>query len=765
MQSRPDELMDIFYGLVLPLEEMLPGYDGQRQYVIAVGDEEFLIDPDSLDPVRYEDIDRLARVLNSGTPGDYLTVRLFLQHDPENLLWEWAFGKNGLQIVFEYPGDELIVAPEVETINGRATELYRMLGGVRLHYRFNFPQGAVPHSMEMWIDRTGRVCPEMPTQVAGCITHTATPGPVSSVRIGQWTQADVAAYPIARHQWGLYWEPEDWSLGLDARRCGRLSYWMGNILVQYTDRPLVQAGLVTSDHEPIIAQIRNRLLQPVASDPMQGTDVAMLEAMLWQLGLSPQWGFPGKSATRIDSVRRTYTQNQQPQDCGRDLHKPRDRYSVGFVRRGPQSGWNQADICGRREATIEAMVRRFKGRSFETNYLSSHGQNQDGVVDEATMSQLVKVWRHYIEAFSYARNMNVPNRFGSLDIPFDWWQDVLSLQSSGGHIPFESSTGQLPVYHLPRTYDASTHQAVVLDFPSSAMNITLAGVIHSWIDQESGGNFWGNGDPRTAYRMEEGSADEMGSMGFNHILWMRMYGQERSCDSNRGYLGSTPNVNLYNPRNSLYAFLAAAASQDCSSSNGLYRAYVRGDYRRPIAVDPPVSYCYETVNGTNRTSSCAQPAADWRDFYGNQDDDYMLLGKAMIAYNMGTRARALSLHTHSYFQFLQGAPRGSLTWFGYWLGVKEKSWALRNSIDGYLPYVQYRWAGEHYPATTTDANGNIIPHPQAGEPVWCFVYGEREWRSGTSYQDTLDAANGDPMAMPPISPVGRVHCATGVPLP
>lgn len=80
---------------------------------------------------------------------------------------------------------------------------------------------------------------------------------------------------------------------------------------------------------------------------------------------------------------------------------------------------------------------------------------------------------------------------------------------------------------------------------------------------------------------------------------------------------------------------------------------------------------------------------------------------------------------------------------------------------------EYIWAGtaQRHPPTMTDANGNTVPHPQANQPLWCFAYGEREWRAGERYHDVLDAATGDPTMNPPVLPVGRIDCATGASLP
>ena len=300
-----------------------------------------------------------------------------------------------------------------------------------------------------------------------------------------------------------------------------------------------------------------------------------------------------------------------------------------------------------------------------------------------------------------------------------------------------------------------THGNLVSAFPTSAQDLRIADILRVWVEQESGGVYWGDGFPTTPYRIHEGGGDEQGSMGFNHVIWRRMYGGETDCQSNRGYLEAGDgeavtdhNINLYHPRNSLLAFVAAAADEECGLSNGLYRAYVADEYRQATA-EIPVSYCL--VNGSPEGDACSDESANWQSYNppANQDgdhvdDDYMLLGKAVIAYNMGTgeRSESASLQVDSYFDFLQESPRriGSGNnermrpkWFGYWLTIKEKSFGQfsRDKIEGYLPYAQYLWHG----GTWTEAENA----EKAGED-WCFMYGEKEWRGGTSFSETRENA-------------------------
>ncbi|MEJ2046167.1 MAG: hypothetical protein P8X89_23165 [Reinekea sp.] len=232
----------------------------------------------------------------------------------------------------------------------------------------------------------------------------------------------------------------------------------------------------------------------------------------------------------------------------------------------------------------------------------------------------------------------------------------------------------------------------------------------------------------TVYRMYE-SGDEEGSSGFNHIVWKRLYGDEETCDSIRGYLlnadnepGDTENINVYMPKNSILAFGVATADRDCQFSNGLFRAYsAEQTYQTNIPeADRPVSYCYKSIP-TELDASCTA-AGNLIEYTDTQDTGMNLPVKAMMAYNRGTRG----LDTSHYFSnmVLKSRPNLNGTRFDYAMRIKQHT--QEDDLDGYLPYVTYVWPG-------TDANND-------GEPDWCFAYGEEEWLSGTTYNSTLTAS-------------------------
>lgn len=137
-----------------------------------------------------------------------------------------------------------------------------------------------------------------------------------------------------------------------------------------------------------------------------------------------------------------------------------------------------------------------------------------------------------------------------------------------------------------------------------------------------------------------------------------------------------------------------------------------------------------------------------------QDDAYELLAKGIGGYNQGT---ATFNNTNSWIDTLITTVKGSgsvATAIEYALDI------LHNEDKGIaLPYRQYIWKGGTYAADLKDEQGN--PDPRAGQD-WCFGYGEEEWLVGQAFETVQIDAVGDLTAVPPIQPVGRINCQTGI---
>ncbi len=250
-------------------------------------------------------------------------------------------------------------------------------------------------------------------------------------------------------------------------------------------------------------------------------------------------------------------------------------------------------------------------------------------------------------------------------------------------------------------------------------------------------------------------------MGFNHIVWKRMYGDENDCASIRGYLlnnghpDGAENINMYHPKNSLLGFAMAASDEDCGASNGLYRAFSdMPSYTTAIPVNQrPEAYCYEPV--PRGDESCANGDADnIHEFNAVEDHALNLLVKAMVAYNRGTG----SLNTHHYFSDLLLSSEASIsdgeyrsTAFGYAMRIKEHTQTL-DTVDGYLPYVTYIWQGSEAVEDDPDTDAD------EAQAAWCYVYGEVEWMEGEDFSEVRAAASPFDLTGRPQVPEGQVLC-------
>ncbi|MDQ2075469.1 hypothetical protein [Marinimicrobium sp. ABcell2] len=90
-----------------------------------------------------------------------------------------------------------------------------------------------------------------------------------------------------------------------------------------------------------------------------------------------------------------------------------------------------------------------------------------------------------------------------------------------------------------------------------------------------------------------------------------------------------------------------------------------------------------------------------------------------------------------------------------------------------MSLVTYIWAGtdERHPdeiplvendqPVLDDGEPVMVENPEAGQPLWCFAYGEREWMSGQEYDELAAAASSEDEFGDPQEPVGQINCETG----
>jgi hypothetical protein len=225
----------------------------------------------------------------------------------------------------------------------------------------------------------------------------------------------------AANRWAgdtIHWEAVDWTLDPN-------TFW-GQIEIDYQDEQ--------ENPDPRTFVIQRRLLEPRVEGeggPMQGSDVAMLEEMLWQLGISGQFGVDGESnpmsgqqGARIASDR--YSSNghlfypdkkdeMTTETCEGNSANRRDTF---------YQGWGASE-CADGAVSMEAMVRRFQARNSVDMSVSRSDLNAaSGAVDEETLSYIGRDWQLYNQAYKeYGRGEDGNSRIGLSTAEFSNWAE------------------------------------------------------------------------------------------------------------------------------------------------------------------------------------------------------------------------------------------------------------------------------------------------------------------------------------------------------
>ena len=82
-----DDLIEVLYSLIGPEFDRLAPIDGGQDFILALGEEETRIELGEDNTLRIDNLDHLAGL----DPEDFLTMRLYLNQDAGNVLWEYAF--------------------------------------------------------------------------------------------------------------------------------------------------------------------------------------------------------------------------------------------------------------------------------------------------------------------------------------------------------------------------------------------------------------------------------------------------------------------------------------------------------------------------------------------------------------------------------------------------------------------------------------------------------------------------------------------------
>lgn len=533
--------VDLFYDLLDSDYDALTRFSGDRELIFAIGAEEAsaIITPGG--EVKFNNPDNLA-LLDSA---DLLTISLYQSNDAANVLWEYNL--SGIYAYYKLPHVErlLIKTPGSSADNKE----FRILGATRTRFEY-YPVS----------DEEGIISYQWSFTPAGVFkedfTHNA---PVASN----------TNKPV------VYWEPNEWKT--DHNVTGILTITLND-------------GTVKNK----TFKVTTRELKPVPGDEMEGSDVAMLEEMLWYLGFSPQYGYPGSEGTKIDKIAP---------DGSTVLAKELDIFSVGhvFAEKGDSRSL-------RAPGSHEKLVRRLQGRylaiSTGSQKIVSAGESAsaNGVLDTATLSQLEELYRDYWKAIETHSTVSVLTTNG---IPNNWLTSALD--------------------EWALAYDDVQHSNTL----DTGETVTRRDLLLSWLEHE-GGSHWGKGYPQTSFRITEGGADEFASMGFNQILFQYSYGANKAC---------VDGMNMFDPEENIQAFARWLVIDDVNArcDRPFYWLFSQNQY-------------VQTYDNSNRpTDMSGGLLPRLRGFYklsnnitwitatgSHTDDDYEKLSKAIMAYNSGS---------------------------------------------------------------------------------------------------------------------------------
>ncbi|WP_036193631.1 hypothetical protein [Marinobacter daepoensis] len=82
-----DDLIEVLYSLIGPEFDRLTPIDGGQDLILAIGEHETRIEVGEDNTLRFNNIEHLAGL----DPEDFLSMRLYLNQDAGNVLWEYAF--------------------------------------------------------------------------------------------------------------------------------------------------------------------------------------------------------------------------------------------------------------------------------------------------------------------------------------------------------------------------------------------------------------------------------------------------------------------------------------------------------------------------------------------------------------------------------------------------------------------------------------------------------------------------------------------------
>jgi hypothetical protein len=703
------DLVDVFLTLMSPVTNALQTFGPERELIFAIGEQEFVVKYNNeLQQFNIPDVEYLSRLAYE----DYLTMSLYQNSDSQNVLWEFGFVINGLHVYYKIPAIETPV--KLEKIKG-SDQRVRTLGGIRLKYAYHPPINTAIEKLTWTFQHDGFYC-KQPGVDANKNTAAQQCKYVAAGKIFEQISSGTDIGDCNIFDCSIWWEPVD---------SAKATLWDDNLEIKDNNYVAVTSSTTLNNVNADSTQERDakfdvvtRVLKPVSPDPMKGADVEMLEALLWQLGVSPQKGSPGSEGARINSDRglnKAGVALGRTKACG---NKNADKRNVFYP------GWSS---CTSSEVSLEAMVRRFQARNNGASALvfSTDINAQTGILDNSILPELKRDFELYIKSYE----SNQKSAIKQSDIEFtQWTNDAVKIWSNGSGAS------------VPASYTDLIHNAVLQDAGLANAAFSRESLLKAWISEESPYHWGGNAKnyQATAYRMAEGGADEHGSLSFSQLLYGYRFGIS-ACKAH-----TDTDLNPYAAADQVKIFTVhTAATANCLG--GMNQAFVSNNLTRS----------YESVKNVGGDISDLVGVKGVTAALGAADDNYEKLAKAIFYYNSPHDwIKGLSWpYIMKYLTYKKDSDQNEKDPNNSNLGICH---SCRYSIqvrEKVFPELRtYIWAGERYP----------VGHAQAGDPVWCFVFGEQDWMDGKVFDEVKQEADDVDIAGKPQTPIGRVNCLTGV---
>ncbi|WP_396589152.1 hypothetical protein [Bermanella sp. R86510] len=556
---------------------------------------------------------------------------------------------------------------ESEDFTTNKEVLFRIVGGMRL--RIAVEEGILSADEKQYLDR---VTWQMDTEGRQCDNFEYQDNNTNCETLAADTETDAelethVIYNPPRKEYYMHWEPKEWDNDVDVQ---------GTLTITFTS-PLVPERKI-----PFRIESREIKAETVA---LEGSDIAMLEQMLWQMGISPQKGTgyqdnsnAGSQGNRIHSRRANKAKSMTENCDGTDATR-RDIYT---------KDWS---TCSAGKVALEGMIRRFKGRHISSKDTSDKfsrngGATVNGDLNTAALAQLKYIWEQYKTAVD-----SNPKELITLSTPeMDQWLDeAVAIWENG-------LTDKTTL--VPASYTSEAHKKVLSQAGVSGDTYSRKALLKAWKARETSSH-WGEGYPATSYRITEGGGDELGSMSYNQVWFAYRYSEKPLL------VHKEAGLNYYDPLENLKGFIVHTSGHKPAGTGGFghtgafYDLFDENTQGRSNNINTLKGYQSCSSSGT-----CSEFKAK-----SANEDEYEKLARAIAAYNTNPGSGSWP----SILKNKTPCKNCSV----------EYTIAVRNQRFG-LPYRAYIWKGGEYPANLTDTNGN--PDPKAGTE-WCFKYGEEEW--------------------------------------